>query len=93
MISAGCVSTDQKRLAAAANDIGRISTRVNLPERPAECRSRMVRVYPRLGIDKPRNTQLRWELSADAKDRQDERCDAFYEDLKRKLAADPSPAK
>jgi hypothetical protein len=42
----------------------------------------MARVVPKYGIEKPRNTQLRWEFSADSEDQRFSRCAAFYDTTK-----------
>ncbi|WP_421611222.1 hypothetical protein [Agrobacterium rosae] len=88
MMLAGCVSTDQKRLSAAAGDIGRIKTGVNLPDLPEECRQKMARVFPKYGTEKPRNTQLRWEFAADFVDRRTGRCADFYNGVKTRFASE-----
>jgi hypothetical protein len=75
------VSTDQKRLSAAAETKGKVQAAVILPDLPAECRDKMGRVYPK-ATEKPRNTQLRWEFAADAQDDRTERCAGFYDRVK-----------
>ena len=78
------MSTDQKRLSAAADVKGRVQAAVILPDLPAECRGKMGRVYPK-STEKPRNTQLRWEFAADAQDDRTGRCSGFYDDVKTKF--------
>ena len=78
MIAAGCASKEA-RLIAAADTRGKTSAGVNLPDLPEECRKKMDRVIPKYGIEKPRNTQLRWDLAADFLDRRTLRCAAFYD--------------
>lgn len=85
---AGCVSTDQKRLSAAAGEIGRAAARPSLPDLPEECRQKMARVFPKYGTEKPRNTQLRWEFAADFVDRRIGRCAEFYDGVKTRFAAE-----
>lgn len=80
-IISGCVSTDQKRLSAAADAKGKIQAEIILPDLPAECREKMGRVYPKM-TEKPRNTQLRWEFAADAQDNRIDRCAGFYDRVK-----------
>ena len=77
----GCAS-NVKRLTAAAETQGQVRAGVNLPDLPAECRQKMARVVPKYGIEKPRNTQLRWEFSADSVDQRFSRCAAFYDTTK-----------
>lgn len=81
----GCVSTDQKRLSAAAETKGKTQANVILPDLPAECRAEIRRAYPSK-TEKPRNTQLRWEFIADGEDRKNDRCAGFYDQVKKTYA-------
>ncbi len=78
LIVSGCAGKEA-RLIAAANTRGKAAAGVNLPDLPKECRQKMARVVPKYGAEKPRNTQLRWEISADAVDRRTDRCAGFYD--------------
>lgn len=89
VMSSGCVSTDQKRLSAAAETKGKSQAAVILPEYPDECRANMPRAYPSLN-EKPRNTQLRWEFIADVEDRKNDRCAGFYDDVRGRLGSTAS---
>lgn len=90
LIVSGCASKEA-RLIAAADTRGKTQAGVNLPDLPEECRQKMARVIPKYGTEKPRNTQLRWEFSADFVDRRTLRCADFYDVLKRKMAAGTRP--
>lgn len=85
MTATGCVHSD-KRKVAAANEIGRAAARINVDPLPAECWAKTPRVFPRFGVEKPRNTQLRWEMVADSQDRVKERCRLLDEERLRLLA-------
>ncbi len=50
----------------------------------------MARVIPKYGTEKPRNTQLRWEFSADDVDRRTGRCASFYDGVKTRFGPDGS---
>lgn len=82
----GCASKEA-RLIAAGETKGKASAGVNLPDLPEECRQKMARVIPKYGTEKPRNTQLRWDLAADFVDRRTGRCAAFYDDTKMRFGA------
>lgn len=60
---------------------------VHLPDLPDECRQVMERVIPKYGVEKPRNTQLRWEVTADLTDRRTGRCASFYDGVKTRFDA------
>ncbi|MDQ1186981.1 hypothetical protein QE408_004124 [Agrobacterium larrymoorei] len=77
----GCASKEA-RLIAAADAKGRMAAGVRLPDLPEECRQPMERVIPKYGVEKPRNTQLRWEVAADLTDRRIGRCASFYDGVK-----------
>lgn len=63
---------------------GRAQARLVMPDLPAECRRHMERVSPAIG-EKYRYTQARWEISADAIDRQIDDCAAFHNDWKNRV--------
>ncbi|MGV1907540.1 hypothetical protein [Agrobacterium cavarae] len=42
----------------------------------------MPRVVPKYGIEKPRNTQLRWEVAAELADQRTGRCASFYDGVR-----------
>ncbi len=86
MMAAGCASKEA-RLIAAADTRGKASAGINLPDLPEECRQKMARVDPKYGTEKPRYTQLRWELTADNVDRRTGRCSAFYDGVKTRFGA------
>lgn len=77
-----------ERLAAAAKVKGELQAKINLPPYPEECRRKVGRVYP-AKTEKPRNTQLRWEFTADAEDRVKLRCADFYDDVRQTYAGRP----
>lgn len=81
LIVSGCAGKEA-RLIVAANTRGKIAAGTKLPDLPVECRQKMARVVPKYGAEKPRNTQLRWEVSADSVDRRIERCANFYDGVK-----------
>lgn len=81
LIVSGCASKEA-RLIAAADTRGKASAGVSLPDLPDECRQKMARVVPKYGTEKPRNTQLRWEFSADFEDRKIGRCAGFYDHVR-----------
>ncbi|MBB3944717.1 hypothetical protein GGQ73_000642 [Rhizobium skierniewicense] len=85
-IVSGCAGKEA-RLIAAANTQGKTAAGVNLPDLPDECRQKMARVVPKYGAEKPRNTQLRWEFSADAVDARTGRCAGFYDGVKTRFGA------
>ncbi|MEH3125582.1 hypothetical protein [Agrobacterium cavarae] len=58
-----------------------------MPDLPEECSQKMARVYPKYGIEKPRNTQLRWEVAAELADQRTGRCSSFYKDVKNRFGA------
>jgi len=86
MIVSGCASKEA-RLTAAASTQGRVQAGVSLPDLPEECRQKMARVVPKYGTEKPRNTQLRWEFTADLVDRRTGRCAGFYDGVKARFGA------
>ncbi len=81
LIVSGCAGKEA-RLIAAADARGRMAAGIRLPDLPDECRQTMDRVVPKYGIEKPRNTQLRWEVAADLADRRTGRCASFYDGVK-----------
>ncbi|WP_246670399.1 hypothetical protein [Agrobacterium rosae] len=85
LIVSGCAGKEA-RLIAAGNTRGKTAAGVNLPDLPEECRQKMGRVVPKYGAEKPRNTQLRWEISADAVDSRTGRCAGFYDGVKTRLS-------
>ncbi len=85
-MNVGCASKEA-RLIVAADTRGKTEAGVNLPDLPEECRQKMARVYPKYGIEKPRNTQLRWEFAAEFVDRRTLRCAAFYDETKTRFGA------
>lgn len=86
LTASGCASKEA-RLIASADTRGKASAGVNLPGLPDECRQKMARVIPRYGTEKPRNTQLRWDMAADFVDWRTARCAAFYDDTKTRYGA------
>ncbi|MGA1831659.1 hypothetical protein [Rhizobium wenxiniae] len=84
-IASGCVHNDG-RLTAAAEKKGVIAAKIQIDPLPAECWGKTPRVYPRFGVEKPRNTQLRWEMVADNQDRLKERCQLLDEERSRLLS-------
>ena len=86
LIASGCASKEA-RLIAAADAKGRMAAGVHLPDLPEECRQPMERVIPKYGVEKPRNTQLRWEVAADLTDRRTGRCASFYDGVKTRFDA------
>lgn len=89
LIASGCAGKEA-RLIAAADAKGRVAAGVHLPDLPDECRQQMERVIPKYGVEKPRNTQLRWEVVADLTDRRTGRCASFYDGVKTRFDA-PKP--
>ena len=86
LILTGCLSTEEKqnrRVVAAATAIRLTKAKSEVPEFPPECREHMGRVYPKL-TEKWRNTQLRWEYSADQVDARTDRCAQFHDEWKSK---------
>ncbi|MDP9572374.1 UNVERIFIED_ORG: hypothetical protein J2W66_002867 [Agrobacterium larrymoorei] len=86
LIVCGCV-TNEAKLIAAADTGGKASAGVNLPDLPDECRQKMARVIPKYGTEKPRNTQLRWDIAADFVDRRTGRCSSFYDGVQKRYGA------
>lgn len=84
-IFAGCRSTDEARIDAAAAVAGRVAAGVTLAEWPPSCREHMDRVVPKIG-EKARWVQRRWEIVAEAKDRTTDNCSKFYDDVRAGLA-------
>lgn len=84
LTATGCAHTDA-RLIAAAETKGTVAAGVQLADLPDECREKMPRVYPKFESEKPRNTQLRWEVVADGVDRRTDRCAAFYDEQRAAL--------
>jgi len=75
---AGC-QTSKQRLEAAAVVAGQtraVSPKLDLPD---ACTTHMERVVPKVG-EKARWTQTRWEILADARDRQADDCRAWEKD-------------
>lgn len=83
-ILAGCGSLEG-RLTAASSEFGRQNAGMAMPALPVRCRNKMPRVTPKAG-EKWRAVQRRWEIVADAADRQTADCAAFYDDLKAGLS-------
>ncbi|MGN8150800.1 hypothetical protein ACTJK5_00850 [Agrobacterium sp. 22094] len=81
LIVSGCAGKEA-RLIAAADATGRLAAGVRLPDLPDECRQKMPRVVPKYGIEKPRNTQLRWEVAAELADQRTGRCASFYDGVR-----------
>lgn len=84
MILSGCGTTDLLNIKQAGTVLGQTQARVELGELPAECRERIVRVFPNIG-EKPRWTQKRWEDAADVADANIENCASFYDRQKELL--------
>ena len=87
MLFSGCGHMEA-RLNKAATTQGTIKAGINLPDKPAECREHMPRVYPSLK-EKPRDTQLRWEFVADNEDKKTDRCALFDDNVKANYSALP----
>lgn len=75
---AGC-QTSKQRLEAAATVTGQtraVAPKLDLPD---ACTAHMERVVPKVG-EKARWSQTRWEIVADARDRQADDCRAWETD-------------
>ncbi|MDQ1186099.1 hypothetical protein [Agrobacterium larrymoorei] len=86
-VIASCCANKEARLIVAAESRGKAAAGVHLPDLPDECRQKMARVIPKYGTEKPRNTQLRWDLSADFVDRRTLRCASFYDGVQTRYGA------
>lgn len=86
MMTLTSCSTTRQRVIAAAEIEGRAKAKSQIPDQPAECAKHMERVVPQTG-DKAWWIQARWNLKADAIDRQIDDCSAFNRDLKAKMEA------
>ena len=77
----GCASLD-KRLRDAAIEQGVAAAKINLPDRPVECKDRTKEQHAPLNVGGEVRTALKMERKAHERqqNRQD-RCESFYDDV------------
>lgn len=86
MISTGCGSTiSERRLDAAAQQIGKQEAGILMPPLPDYCRTPMPKVLPKL--DEPVwGTQKRWEVVHDQENKRVAWCAAHYDEMSVEMA-------
>lgn len=82
MSASSCTST---RLKNAATTQGQIQARINLPEYPSDCRTKEPHAAISVG-DEVRSVLKRERAALDRQNTRTDRCAAFYEDTKSRLA-------
>lgn len=78
-------STMEKRLNSAASDLGRSQAKVNLPELPEDCRVQEPHAVLSEGAE-ARSVLSRERGALDRQNARTDRCAAFYDDTKGRLA-------